>query len=398
MGNYLETYFSRVNFLGKNVAEVATNAGIRSFEKWLSESPNVPQNELSIRDEIFFKGIILSDKDSESKKIKHLLVSLDIPIEIGDIVKWDDEFWLVYQKEKKVRELYQTFYIIKCNYNLKWIDDSGFLCESYCYFLSSLDTKIKENFRTWNSLITPLPNKYAEIILPTHNISRHTKFIVEDEGWYVVEMDFSSVKGITYLSLTEDKINSINDDLENDIADIDKLASYKFVFPKDKQIFKVGEIINPVFSILKNGNPVIEKTHFSLEEKGVLSINKDKEIFAAQEGKSFMKIILTEHPEFYTIYEVEVNNSIPEQNSGYIYGKDKIKLDNTNEYEIILLNSDILDFNFSISDEKLVRIEKIDINKCKLTANDDNLLGTVELTAKSGDLIFTKTITIVPLW
>ena len=35
--NYTDIYFSRVSHRGKSVAEVATNSGIRSFEKWLNE-------------------------------------------------------------------------------------------------------------------------------------------------------------------------------------------------------------------------------------------------------------------------------------------------------------------------------------------------------------------------
>ena len=52
-------------------------------------------------------------------------------------------------------------------------------------------------------------NKYAEILLPFQPIERLTKFIVEKEAWYLVELDKSSVKGVMYLSLTEDKINII---------------------------------------------------------------------------------------------------------------------------------------------------------------------------------------------
>ena len=48
---------------------------------------------------------------------------------------------------------------------MKWIDSEGHLNQSWGYFVSSLDSKIKANFRTWNSLITPQPNKYAEILM-----------------------------------------------------------------------------------------------------------------------------------------------------------------------------------------------------------------------------------------
>jgi hypothetical protein len=56
--------------------------------------------------------------------------------------------------------------MIKCNYELKWIDEDGYLHRSWAYVLSSKDEMIKGNFRMWHSLVTPQPNKYAEIIMP----------------------------------------------------------------------------------------------------------------------------------------------------------------------------------------------------------------------------------------
>ena len=38
--------------------------------------------------------------------------------------------------------------------------------------------------------------------------------------------------GIIYLSLTEGKINKIYDDIESNIADLDKLANYELSIPE----------------------------------------------------------------------------------------------------------------------------------------------------------------------
>lgn len=147
--NYADVYFSRVSHRGKTVADVATNTGIRSFEKWLDESPNVPKNELRVLDRaLWFRGIILSKKDDESKHTRELHVKLDVPLKVGDIIVWDDERWLLYQKEHYTRQTHQTFFMVKCNYFIKWVDGQGHLQSSWCYFVSSLDSKIKENFRT----------------------------------------------------------------------------------------------------------------------------------------------------------------------------------------------------------------------------------------------------------
>jgi len=45
----------------------------------------------------------------------------------------------------------------------------------------------------------------------------------------------------------------IYDDLENDIADIDKHAVYQVATPPVVEKFNIGDIITPIFTIIKNG-------------------------------------------------------------------------------------------------------------------------------------------------
>lgn len=154
--SYVDVYFSRLNHLGETTAERIRSGGIRSFEKWLAESPHTLRN-LSVERGIYFPGIILSNKDKEYQKIMFLNVSNDIPLIVGDILNWkldngEIEKWLLIQEEKKVNGTYRTFWIVRCNYLLKWINREGHLQQSWAYFVSSVDSKIKGNYRTWNSL------------------------------------------------------------------------------------------------------------------------------------------------------------------------------------------------------------------------------------------------------
>ena len=163
MTNYLDVYFSRINHMGDSTAERIKNGGIRSFQKWMNESPHTVRN-LSVERGLYFDGIILTNKDKEAKKILQLNVENTVPIVIGDIMEWatDEgtiEKWLIFQEEKKVHATYKTFFIVRCNYLIKWIDSEGHLQQSWSYIISSVDSKIKGNFRTWNSL-----NKIGHLI------------------------------------------------------------------------------------------------------------------------------------------------------------------------------------------------------------------------------------------
>ena len=76
---YLETYFSRVNHMGETTAERIRNGGIRSFEKWMAESPHTVK-ELSVERGLYFSGLILTNKDKEHEKIMFLNVANNIPL------------------------------------------------------------------------------------------------------------------------------------------------------------------------------------------------------------------------------------------------------------------------------------------------------------------------------
>ena len=395
---YLDVYFSRVFHRGESVAEVAKNTGERSFESWLASSTHTVK-DLSVERGLYFSGIILTDKDKEQQKIMYLNVANNIPIVVGDIVNWQCdgtiEKWIIFKKEKKVNGTYQTFSIIRCNYLMKWVDKNGHVQSSWSYFVSSMDSKIKENFRTWNALITPQPNKYAEMIIPKKDIERGTSFIVENESWSMVEYDHTSVPGIMYLSLTEEKVNYIYDDLENNIADKDKIANYEILLPNEIQNFNVGDEIVPIFTISKNGQPFeTEVTYISTNKKIAKIVNG--KLTALKEGKVSIVIQLKDYPEFHK--EIEINIGEKPIFNAYINGESAIKLDRKSRYELI--SNSPLDKNvtYSLSDENLAFIIDADSNYCIIQANSKNKLGKVILTAIYDGVEYSKEIKIAPLW
>lgn len=398
--NYLDVYFSRINHFGETTAERIRNAGIRSFEKWLAESPHTLRN-LSVERGLYFDGIILTSKDKEYEKIMFLEVANDIPIKVGDIMNWtlDDgsvEKWILIQEEKKVNGTFKSFWIVRCNYLMKWIDSEGHLQQSWGYFVSSLDSKIKGNFRTWNNLITPQPNKYAELLLPRYPIDRATNFIVEKESWTVVEYDHTSVPGIIYLSLTEGKVNQIYDDVNNDIADLDKLANYTLSIPEETQMFVVGQPIQINFTLLKNGNLSTEEVDFISSDKKIAKI-VNGELMAISEGEVEITIQLHSHPEIKNSIIINIVENATNF-SAYIEGNNTIRLDRQNEYTFKANKELDEEVQFSLDNSKYAKIINIDNNKCVVRANDKNKLGSFVLQVEYKNIIYTKEISVVPLW
>ena len=399
--NYRDVYFSRVTHLGETTAQHIRNAGIRSFEKWLAESPHTVRN-LSVERGLYFDGLILTNKDKEYQKIMFLNISNDIPVVIGDILNWQTdsgeiEKSLIFQEQKKVNGTYRTLWIVRCNYLLKWIDNAGHLQQSWSYVVSSVDSKIKGNFRTWNNLITPQPNKYAEILMPRYPINRATNFIIEEESWTVVEYDHTSVPGVIYLSTTEGKINSIYDDLVNNIADTDKLAQYQLSVPVDAQNFTVGDEINPSCTLMKNGIPCQEETEIIPVDRTLVEKDDGKWI-AKLPGETEMIVQLKEYPTIFKKVNIVIVAQPTSAFSAYIEGPDTIRLNHQGTYRLHGTADIIDEVTFTINNNTLAKISKSESNSCVVRGNDKNKLGICTLSAIYQNIVYTKEIKIIPVW
>ena len=409
--NYLDVYFSRVNHFGETTADRIKNSGIMAFEKWKAQSP-FTVTDLSVERGLYFSGIIETNKDKEAKKIMYLYVANDIPIQVGDILTWRQdngaiEKWLLLQKEHKVHEQYQTFQIIKCNYDLKWIDANGYLHQSWAYAVSSVDSKVKGNFRMWHSLISPQPNKFAEIIMPrpglvgtdVDELMRGINFIIENEGWVVIECDWTSVEGIVYMSLTESKVNYQYDDRDIDVADTDR---YKF--PELPTIYKVGDMIMPQFEV-----GTLNQWEIELIKPDTCDFINDNFVATAP-GQCIITMRLKNRPAVTKEVEIIVN-ATEQEFVAYIDGPDQLRLDRYGTY--------ILKGNVPIESENVViRIQEDPTAKKKpsdyatiaqdadkegntifiLHANAQNKLGKLVLVATYNNVEYTKTVEIVPLW
>ena len=387
--NYREVYYSRLHHLGETTGEVIRNGGIRSFEKWMAQSP-FTINDLSVERGLYFSGIIEEKKDEKQLKTMYMHVANDIPVKVGDILNWrtDDgsiEKWLLLQEERKTNGTYRTFWIIRCNYLVKWVDNAGSVHQSWSYVVSSQDDKVKGNFRTWHNLITPQPNKYAEIVMPRVDIDRGTNFIIEDEGWSLIEIDHTSVPGVIYLSLTESKVNFIYDDLTNDIADTDKIK-----FPELDSIYTIGDRILPHFI-----DDTFNIVNIIMTSSDTTVI--DENMYAIGAGTATITIGLKDNPIITKQYELIVHEDATF--SAAIEGADKIRLDRQEMYTLVGTQEYNGDVTFSVDNEELVSImPQEDTHKCLIHANKKNKLGSVVLSATLNGMTYTKTIQIIPLW
>ena len=285
---YIDVYKKRVEHLGTNPQRRAMNSGILEFNRSLYYNEHTQRGIYKDDNSVTFDGIILTNKEDDNKSTQILLTKLDVPLKPGDIIIWNKERWLIYQYTTSSYQPYQKFFIVRCNYEIKWVDEVGKLNQSWCYLLSSKDSKIKDNFRTWNEVITPQPNKYIQLILPHVTMPINTEIIVLDEAWYLVDYDQNSVPGIVFMSFTETNVNELRDDIENKIANVDRIATWKVIAAQEQYVLPHSEIsLN--YQVQKNGIAVDEKPAISLT--GNL-VERDGKIFALEEGEGEITFLL----------------------------------------------------------------------------------------------------------
>ena len=363
--SYLEVYKKRISHLGTNPQDRAYQSGILEFRRYLKYNQHTERNLTLLRDNTNFDGVILTDKEDENRVSQILLVKVledgGPAIQQGDLIQWGEgNPWLVYRTTTSSYQPHQKFYMVRCNHYIKWIDEQGKLNESWVYLLGSKDSKIKDNFRTWHNVITPQPNKYINIIMPHKLMPINTEIMVIDEVWYLVDYDQSSVPGIIFMSFTETNLNQQRDDVDNKIANIDKLATWVINMPTTRTV-AANTIIVPEFAILKNG--VIQDAESKISVDGGLILQDNGLIEVGTAGGT----LVVEYEGISATQTIIVEEVAK---PSYVFvGNEKIRATTKHKYELVGASA----AEFSVSNN-LIKITNVDGNTCTIEANDKNKL------------------------
>lgn len=390
--NYIDVYKSRVSHLGTTYQEHAYKSGILEFRRYLKYNQHTEHNLTINNSNEQFSGVILTDKEDENRVSQILLVKVvedgGPELKQGDLIWWgeDKQPWLLYRSTTSSYQPHQKFYMVRCNYEVNWLDKDGMLNSSWIYLLGSKDSKIKDNFRTWHSVITPQPNKYINIMMPHQLMDLGTEIMVLDEVWSLVDYDQNSVPGIIYMSFTETNFNEQRDSLEDKLANADMLATWTIDMPEQRTV-AANSVFELNYAILKDGVAQTVKPEIIVE--GNLTLLENNWI---QVGPSGAGSITINYRDIKKVQHVVVGGT-PAANVVFI-GDDKIRVASTNIYTL----ENATDVEFVIEDPKnLVKLQSTN-NICTIVANENNKLGTFILRAFYNGNIYSKTIQVVSLW
>lgn len=401
--DYYKVFQDRCSHHGRSFKSLVQSQAAIDFKRFLISSPNSIDVIVNNIGNPIRVATILSKEKNDTDARRFFLASKEDELKIGDFLYWDDTIWILMKKEKDTINAYDKFEGLECRHNIKWIDKFGVLQETPCYLIAQTNEKIKANFRTWNNMITPQPNKYVEIITSRRDIQLAQRFLIDETAWYVVESDYISVKGILYLALTEDKKDRYTDDVENDIADIVDLNKFKLEVENTNITLGIGEEYQLNGKTYLNGNLYSNNIIVEiLEGKEFINIDEDLKISGISEGSAKIRISMEEDNEINQEINIEISASAPEIVTYTLSGDASIKWGRTKIYQAIKnINgiSEPIEATFSIEDkDKIIKNYEINATSITITANTDNIVGEFDIKCNIDGEEIVKTVNVVSLW
>ena len=401
--DYYKVFQERCKNHGKSFKSLVQSQAALDFQRFLVSSPNAIDVTVNDEEEKIRVATILNKEKNDTDVRRFFLANKEDGLKIGDFIYWDDTVWILLKKEKNTIDAYDKFEGLECRHNIKWIDKFGVLQSTPCYLVAQTDEKVKANFRTWNNMITPQPNKYLEIITSRKNIELSQRFLIDETAWSVVETDYISVKGIIYLSLTEDKKDLYEDDIDNDIADIVDLNKFQLKLEETEITLGIDETYQLSGKTYLNGNLYSSDIIVEiLEGEENISIDENLRITGIKEGNTKLRISMEENNEISQELNVTIQESAPANVVYDLKGDASIKWGRTKVYQFVRVVNGIFEpvkAEFSIEDkDKLIKNYEINETSITITANEDNRVGEFYINCTFGEETVRKEIKVTSLW
>ena len=402
--DYYLVFQERSGNHGKTFKEVVQKQARHDFKYFLQSSPNAIKVTINSKEGKETKVATILNKENETLVKRYFLCDIADQISIGDFLYWGDSIWLMFRKERDTIEAYDKFEGIECRHKIQWVDSYGVLQNTPCYLVAQKDDQIKSNFRTWNNMITPQPNKYLEIITCRNNIQLGQKFLIDETAWYVVESDYISIKNILYLSLTEDKKDIYVDDIADNIANIVDLNKFEMRI-KDKEIsLDIDKEYKIAGEVYLNGNKYSDKIIIEvIEGADLVTINDNFTLTALSEGRVVLRICMEENNEIYQEMIINIVKNAPQNISYQLIGDESIKWGRTKVIQAVKVVDGVsaaIAASFKVIDkEELLSSYEINSSSVTITADTKNKVGnfTIICTFEDGSIV-EKTIRVTSLW
>lgn len=225
--NAFNKYSSKVKSKGQTLRDRYKNDAENFINDKFEDSPTFREIELFEKGENIGIFDVRVNKIERMGNIRNLLFRPNTNVDVGNMTKFEDRVWLLYDKFGSRFE-HVTITAIRTNHNLKWIDADDILHTNRCYASSSdLGSKSKQSRATieYNKYDVKLPYGQLYIFIETTEDTRRIdlqhRFIVNGIPYSIVGIDNTTLVEDDYgiIQFTVKRTTAVpEDDLENDIA------------------------------------------------------------------------------------------------------------------------------------------------------------------------------------
>lgn len=234
---YLDVYKNRVNSLGTTPEQRAITKGEKAFARLLQRSPQTTDlYNYDLDNSIVVttgKQVVMQYSTIDTyKTFRYVMSKLEDPIQIGSIIAEKNtidytidqynpveeySYWIIMREEAHPVLSYHQYIALRCNtilHTYDWYDSTKELNIPVHIIDTAAAGRYNERFLILKDEIISRTDKSIQIIgSPLVNYKNYNKFIIEGDGWKVVEVDKISVPNLYFISLTETALSE--DDIDS---------------------------------------------------------------------------------------------------------------------------------------------------------------------------------------
>lgn len=273
-------------------------------------------------------GVQIVD-DSKMKEQKKVLMKPDDHLNFGDLIKWDDDYWITLIVDN-MGDIYKRGVIQKCVSSLRWLDSKGFIKEAW--FTYRLDFYRGAGVSDGKTIPMPQERRYLFVQnnLDTVLLEKGKRFIFDGRVWKLTAID-RLITGLIYLELEENEINKTNDNLELRIADYyGKVADFKVnITNKELSSIYLNSSYQLNVTVTNRGDAISVPVKYLSSDDSIASINENGVITPHTKGQI---TFTAEYENAYDALTVNVFEQMVNNYSVEIMGSHDIRYNATLKY------------------------------------------------------------------
>jgi hypothetical protein len=341
---FLDSWKALQNTQGGNSRDALMNGLKNTLAKSFKDSPSY--YSVSINGATTDVHIV---DDSDAKEQKLLLTQSTSPLNAGDLVLWNGEYWLTLIVDDMGDGLYYRGTIKKCPSSLKWLDEEGEIKEAW--FIISSQTQRGLGLNDGNIIILPNERRYIAVQknAVTLKIVKGQRFILDNgRAWRVSSVNTLET-GLINIELEETQLNPSIDNVTLRVANYYTHTYSISILNGNNISLTTGSTLQLNAQIKDEGNFVNMPLNYQSSDTSIATVNANGLVTGIANGSVTITASLVADPTITTTVNVNVQSVVTNNFVLTISGSDYCKVTTSQVYTGSVLNNGVVDGSKTIS-------------------------------------------------